>query len=995
MELFAGRGTLSRAMIQAGFAVLSVDHENNNAVVPIIALDLTTASGVAILWDILSAPSLMAIHLGLPCGTASLARERPVPAALQAQGAPNPPPLRSAEHPLGKPGLRPFHQAKVDSANKLYALAIEVLVFCALRGIVISFENPTNSWLWAALTLLSAQHSVEAARAYNALEKVVFHACCHGSLRRKSTAWLGTASVYSSLAAVCNNDHEHAPWGVRWSNGGWVFDTASEAAYPILLAQRVAECLVRVATSRGLPLQPTMRLHDLATAAQGKQTKKHQPLIPEYHRVTKAPKGAPLKDGTKVLPPHLGGDVREEDGGKEPSTSTIKLGHFHTPKQFLSMALNTMHPMDTTEHLEAVTQMALDCNLRYPPHLVELERKKNLLQAKLLAVQTKQQEEELHASLPESLQKVLAGKKLIVWQKLLEKFGYDDLAVVKFMTEGVPIVGKHDAPACYPEKVKPASLTREDLESSALWRRKAAFGRGKATLEGDHIEHLEQTAEEEISMGFVEGPFNSEEQVTAYFGHNRWSVVRRFVLVQGTEMKLRPIDDCLEAQVNQGFTSSSYLKLQDVDYIAGLALRVAEAVAGGKQCHGSGRWMGKCLDLSKAYKQVGILPAHRHLSVIFFHDKDGRPKFFVANSLMFGATAAVYAFNRISRSLWFLFNKMLLLPCGVFYDDFPLFSPEGLAVNADQSASALLDLLGWRHARTGLKGRPFEEKFQVLGCSLDLAGVPQGEVTLENKPGRLDRLCEHFQRIKAAGTMTLHEAQILHGLLRYACGFFAGKHLHQVCAEVMSLGSASGRNKMAALANFCDYACDMLAKCVPRTLSAFGERKPVLIFTDGCWEGGRAGIGAVVIDTALGTKQVFAGEVPPQLISAWAHQVGDQLICQIELYAMVVLRWMLRQQLAHRRSIWWVDNEAARFSVIKGMSPSATMKCLARAFYSFEVESPTCSWVERVPSYSNIADGPSRAQPEEAMFLLGVQACCNFDHPNDLLALLLANQLVI
>ena len=130
--------------------------------------------------------------------------------------------------------------------------------------------------------------------------------------------------------------------------------------------------------------------------------------------------------------------------------------------------------------------MALECNLRYPPHLVELERKKNLLQAKLLGVQTRQQEEQLHASLPESLQKVLVGKRLIVWQKLLEKFGYDDMAVVKFMMEGVPIVGKHDAPVCYPEKVKPASLTREDLESSALWRRKAAFGRGKAALEKEN-----------------------------------------------------------------------------------------------------------------------------------------------------------------------------------------------------------------------------------------------------------------------------------------------------------------------------------------------------------------------------------------------------------------------------------------------------------------------------------------------------------------------------
>ena len=291
-----------------------------------------------------------------------------------------------------------------------------------------------------------------------------------------------------------------------------MFDTASEAAYLALLAQRVAACLIQ-----------------LATAAQGKQSRKHHPLIPEYHRVTKAPRDAPL--------------MAE---GVEPSASTVKLGHYHTPKQFLSMVLGTMHPMDTTEHLEAVAQLALDCNLRYPPQLVELERKKNLLHAKLLAVQSKQQEEELHASLPDSLRKVLEGKRLIVWQKLLEKL------------EGVPVVGKHDAPACYPEKVKPAS-------------RKAAFGRGKAVTVGDHVDHLEQIAEEEVSLCFVEGPFESEEQVTAYFGHNRC----RFVLVQGAEIKLRPIDDCLEAQINQGFTSSSYLKLQDIDYIAGLALRVA------------------------------------------------------------------------------------------------------------------------------------------------------------------------------------------------------------------------------------------------------------------------------------------------------------------------------------------------------------------------------------------------------------------------------------
>jgi hypothetical protein len=59
-------------------------------------------------------------------------------------------------------------------------------------------------------------------------------------------------------------------------------------------------------------------------------------------------------------------------------------------------------------------------------------------------------------------------------------------------------------------------------------------------------------------------------------------VIRRFVLVQGAELKLRPIDDCLAAQLNRGFTSTSYLKLQDIDYVVGLSMKIAEAVASGK-----------------------------------------------------------------------------------------------------------------------------------------------------------------------------------------------------------------------------------------------------------------------------------------------------------------------------------------------------------------------------------------------------------------------------
>ena len=91
-------------MVRAGFSVLSVDHENNGAVVPLV-LDLTSNSGVKVLGDIWSSPHVAAVHLGLPCKTASLAQEQPVAKNLVLQGTPDSPPLQSASKPLGLVGL--------------------------------------------------------------------------------------------------------------------------------------------------------------------------------------------------------------------------------------------------------------------------------------------------------------------------------------------------------------------------------------------------------------------------------------------------------------------------------------------------------------------------------------------------------------------------------------------------------------------------------------------------------------------------------------------------------------------------------------------------------------------------------------------------------------------------------------------------------------------------------------------------------------------------
>ena len=120
-------------------------------------------------------------------------------------------------------------------------------------------------------------------------------------------------------------------------------------------------------------------------------------------------------------------------------------------------------------------------------------------------------------------------------------------------------------------------------------------------------------------------------------------------------------------------------------------------------------------------------------------------------------------------------QSFALDPFGVFYDDLPLLSPTASAENADTTVSAFLDALGWQHAKTGVKGRPFAHEFDVLGMCLNLEDLSQGRVILSNKQGRIERIINRLQEISLKGEIRRQEAQVLQGLLQYASGFYAGR----------------------------------------------------------------------------------------------------------------------------------------------------------------------------------------------------------------------------
>ena len=255
---------------------------------------------------------------------------------------------------------------------------------------------------------------------------------------------------------------------------------------------------------------------------------------------------------------------------------------------------------------------------------------------------------------------------------------------------------------------------------------------------------------------------------------------------------------------------------------------------------------------------------------------------------------------------------------------------------------------------------------------------------------RIDRLVELLKQVHSEGALTRHQGQVLHGLMRYACGFFSGKFLHQVCAEVMGLSGGPLKRSSMDVRSFCDFAISTLQAAKPRELCSGSEKRPLLIFTDGCWEQSFAGIGAVIVDVATGFRVVCSGEVPPLLLERWKQLVGDFIICQIELYVLVVVRWQFRQLLHNRRSLWWVDNDSARYCAIKGLSPSRAMRDLIREFYSMDMDWPTYSWIERVASSSNPSDAPSRHECAGLLAHLGLNSVTPFEHPKELIERLVA-----
>ena len=702
----------------------------------------------------------------------------------------------------------------------------------------------------------------------------------------------------------------------------------------------------------------------------GQQSIKHPPLIPEFKDFVFLEKSsdephlkllaAPYNQGQQQLEqPHSLEEATTETTTRPSGRQMYKYGVWRSPAEFLEKAQHVKHPVDAENFLHEATKSAIDKVVSTDVTSLAKQRLAAVFNLRRLHKEVASEEVAIRQAMHQDVNSCTRAKSVALFSKILNQLEYWDMGVVDLLKNGVPLVGLQDTPVGYKKNLVPATVTEDELMSSALYRRKLLMGDHREWT-AEEQQALLDTTSDEVSRGFLEGPY-SEDEMTVLLETDQWSLNPRFVLFQGSSRKVRIIDDAKKSCVNDAYSSTVKLQLQDVDYVASMVVELAKAASKtGCQLE----LMGKTFDLSKAYKQVAVLPEHHKHSVVGF-PINGKWQFYRSLSLPFGCTGSVYGFVRISQAIWYIITRLLHCVCAHYFDDFPVVEVSSGCRVLSSAVSAVLDILGWTHAKEGDKTFPFASTFDVLGVNFDLRPISDGAFVIANKPSRIEKLGKMIATIRTQGFITYAQASELQGLLNFAVGYFSGKSLkHVVSAFVPMVGDRSPSG-VKLLKSLCDYSLFMISNLPPRRHEIQGNTNPILIFTDGAWEQDQASAGAVVVDG--NERFAFTIDVPQRLTSHWLDKAGEQIISQIELWALVLVKWVFRERFTGRRIVAWIDNEAARACTIKASSPSPTMRALARVIGDLDVSFPSMTWYERVCSFSNPSDLPSRGNIRQAL----------------------------
>ena len=328
--------------------------------------------------------------------------------------------------------------------------------------------------------------------------------------------------------------------------------------------------------------------------------------------------------------------------------------------------------------------------------------------------------------------KVLSTKRLVLFRRML----------VENIRNGFDLVGDIPKSSIYKKRVKPATITPDELHSSAKRTRKAIIHSTTGSDDSAVDIGVYQSTLDEMERGWLHGPY-MEHQL-----EDDCTVTRRFGVRQGS--KIRPIDNYTESLVNQTTSAGEAISLHSTDVIAATLSLWMSVMSKQETNETKLDLVGKSYDLHKAYKHLCISDKGlKDAYICVFNPTSKRVELFGQYVLPFGACASVHGFCRTSYGLWTIGVRLLSLLWTVYFDDFVVFEERPLSRHCEFVVSTFFKMLGW--ATSIDKETEFSGSLKALGILIDLSEVKLLKIHFSNTDERRFEVTHDIKAILKAG----------------------------------------------------------------------------------------------------------------------------------------------------------------------------------------------------------------------------------------------------
>jgi hypothetical protein len=169
---------------------------------------------------------------------------------------------------------------------------------------------------------------------------------------------------------------------------------------------------------------------------------------------------------------------------------------------FLQRVQQLTHPFDVPLPLDESNMESIAFILERGPAGVAKHRA-DMLQHYIGRAKALQQDElKLHKTLDESIQPVMATKRLLLFKEMMADAGVVDPLLFEELCNGFRLVGDLSPSGQFPPQWKPAVLGIEQLRQTAVWAQRAVVGSCRRVLEDPEVaaavwqETIEQAAED-------------------------------------------------------------------------------------------------------------------------------------------------------------------------------------------------------------------------------------------------------------------------------------------------------------------------------------------------------------------------------------------------------------------------------------------------------------------------------------------------------------------